>query len=662
MTDDSRGSTRFSDTAAIVAANASSALALSAIFAVMMCRLAIWFPPTMATFWTMRDFWLALASTFQDTCVLLVLICLHWVARAAGGRGMGKRRTIIDAIFAILYFAFIAVITSNVVSIHSIGAVLDLNWFGQVNPSNSSTIMTILTSIMTRSKVILIIICLIVVPLVALMLHRLIGKDVKAYAMFAAAIALTTGGMSVALPAPADSFSRTYKTRSPIAGALNNALFPSAKQRLLAGEPGVDPQAEAQIGERDWRATPHPAVDACCTGMNIVLITLDSVPLKRMSRDYVLKRRDQYPNLAQLYRRSIAYDNFYTNYPSSTEALRVMLGSVYASNEPLTNSMKEWVGRDVPTLPAVLAANGYSAAHFMSGELAYDNVNDFLKGRGFSKIEDSYSLSCGPNDDALRAIYTHVGDDCIANAAARWVDAAPPSPFFLWVWLTNPHTPYFINRQPLDGTQGRSADRHAEAVRETDAAIGKVLRSLEARNLMDNTVIILMADHGEAFGEHGLFYHGTSLHDEQVRIPMLVSAPALANDVVANTLGSTIDLAPTITGLLGLPTPAEWQGQSLFAEKRKPRVYFTALSAGRMAGYREGNRKYILSSLEDQPFAYDLVKDPAEQNPIALPPMERRVVAARLGAFVRDRNAMRWTKRQVVVRPLSLVKQVTVLR
>jgi lipoteichoic acid synthase len=385
--------------------------------------------------------------------------------------------------------------------------------------------------------------------------------------------------------------------------------------------------------------------------MNIVLITIDSVPLKRMSREFILKHADSHPNLARLYRRSIAFDHFYTNYPSSTEALGVMLGSVYASNEPLANSVKQWTDRDVPTLPAVLATNGYTSAHYLSGEIAYDGVNAFLKGRGFSTIEDSYSIKCGPDDDALRAIYTTSGDDCIANAAAQWVNAAPPSPFFLWVWLTNPHTPYFINRQALDGTQGRSADRQAESIRDTDAAIGKVLASLDARNLMDKTVIILMADHGEAFGEHGLFYHGTSLHDEQVRIPLLISTPSSANDVVVNTLGSTIDLAPTITGLLGLPTPAEWQGQSLFAESRKPRVYFTALSAGRMAGYREGHMKYILSSLEDQPFAYDLAKDPGEQHPIALPPMARRIVAARLGAFVHDRNAMNWTKPQVAIRP-----------
>jgi lipoteichoic acid synthase len=651
MTDESLRFARLRNRSSRVAANASSALALSAVFAVIMCRLAIWFPPTMATFWTMRDFWLALASTFQDYCVLLVLICLHWFGRSVVTRQIGIRRTIIDSVFAILYFAFIAIITSNVISIHSIGAVLDLNWFGEVNPSNSSTIFAILTSIMTRSKIILIIGCLIVAPLVALLIHRSVKKDVKAYAILAAAIALTSGGMSAALPAPADSFSRTYKTRSPIAGAIKSAISPSVTERLLAGDHGVDPAAEAQIGDRDWRAAAHPAVDACCKGMNIVLITIDSVPLKRMSRTFVLKHKDQYPNLAQLYRRSMAYDNFYTNYPSSTEALGVMLGSIYASNQPLLNSVKEWVGRDVPTLPTVLAANGYTSAHFMSGELAYDNVKDFIKGRGFSKIEDSYSLTCGPNDNALRAIYTHNGDDCIANAAARWIDAAPPSPFFLWVWLTNPHTPYFINRRPLDGTQGRSADRHAESVRDTDAAIGKVLRSLDAGDLMDKTVIVLMADHGEAFGEHGLFYHGTSLHDEQVRIPLLISAPNLANDVVVNTLGSTIDLAPTITGLLGLPIPADWQGQSLLADSRKPRVYFTALSAGRMAGYREGNMKYILSSLEDQPFAYDLAKDPGEQHPIALPPLERRIVAARLGAFVRDRNAMRWTKAQVAKWP-----------
>jgi lipoteichoic acid synthase len=581
--------------------------------------------------------------------VLLILIIVHGAVRHVARHRPQQLRLALEIIFSCLYFAFIALIAANVISLYMTGNSFDLNWLFYVKSSASgSAVAVTLSGVLSRNMVVLAAGCLVGAPLLSLLFHRRFRPHVRHYVGAGLLLAGLSAGLAAALPADKDRFAQAQKTRNPVARTLQGALFPSLMQRQLAGVEGADPHAEARIDARDWMPPTQPAPVACCKGMNIVLITLDSVSLTSVARDDVLRHASDYPNLAMLYGRGVAFDKFYANYPSSTEALGIMLGSVYASNALLSTNVDEWTGKDVSLLPTTLAANGYHAAHFMSGDLAFGGVRQFLTGRGFSTIEDSYSLTCSANDDRLRATYTHIGDDCTARAASRWIADAPPSPFFLWVWFTNPHTPYFTRTSLADGRSSRSRSRHVQAIRETDAAIGRVIQSLVARKLMDRTVIVLLADHGEAFGQHGQYYHGTALYEEQIHIPLIISAPGLAGNRVVHMPGSTIDLAPTIAGLVGVRAPAAWQGRSLFAASRPQRVYFTALSAGRMAGYREGNRKYILSSANDRPLAFDLQADPGERRPLPLSTGMQRIVAARLNAFIRTRNAMRWPMPQKV--------------
>lgn len=168
----------------------------------------------------------------------------------------------------------------------------------------------------------------------------------------------------------------------------------------------------------------------------------------------------------------------------------------------------------------------------------------------------------------------------VTQEARRWLDRHGDERWFLFVHYMDPHDPYFPH--PYDGT-GYARVEHprpdlmeAESmralyqgeVRYWDEHFGVLLDQLRDEGLYDNTLIIVTADHGEEFGEHGGFWHGTKLQEEVLRVPLIVKlpqgqgrAPARIADVVRH-----IDIGPTVVELAGAPVPDSFQGHSLLRE------------------------------------------------------------------------------------------------
>ena len=136
-------------------------------------------------------------------------------------------------------------------------------------------------------------------------------------------------------------------------------------------------------------------------------------------------------------------------------------------------------------------------------------------------------------------------------------------PLFAWVHLFEPHEPY-IRHAEHRLTDGKTpVDDYDSEVRTADAAIGELVRTF--RKQRPNAVVIVTADHGEEFGEHGGRYHGTSVYEEQVRVPLVVVGPAVARGARSNTVVQTIDLLPTVLSAWGAPRPARIRGRDLGA-------------------------------------------------------------------------------------------------
>jgi hypothetical protein len=132
-------------------------------------------------------------------------------------------------------------------------------------------------------------------------------------------------------------------------------------------------------------------------------------------------------------------------------------------------------------------------------------------------------------------------------------------PAFVWVHLFSPHEPYVAHDAHPFGP--RDIDRYDSEVAYADATLGAIVRDFRARS--PRGVVIVTADHGEEFGDHGGRYHGTTAYEEQVRVPLVFSAPGSAKPGTVSELVQTIDILPTLLGALAVPIPPRVRGRDL---------------------------------------------------------------------------------------------------
>src|SRR5690606_34243825 len=130
--------------------------------------------------------------------------------------------------------------------------------------------------------------------------------------------------------------------------------------------------------------------------------------------------------------------------------------------------------------------------------------------------------------------------------------AEPGHPLFVWVHLFEPHEPYDPPAELVREPSARG--RYEGEVAVADRAIGGLVRTFRAAR--PGATVIVTADHGEEFGDHGGHYHGTTLYDEQVRVPLLWSSPGKATPGLVPTPVELVDVGTTLLSALGMPRDA----------------------------------------------------------------------------------------------------------
>ncbi len=195
-----------------------------------------------------------------------------------------------------------------------------------------------------------------------------------------------------------------------------------------------------------------------------------------------------------------------------------------------------------------------------------------------------------------------------------------PHPFFAWFHYMDPHHEYFGHEEsPHYGHQRR--DMYDEEVFYTDLWIKKLLDDVDQQPWAKNTVIVLSADHGEAFGEHGRFRHAYELYQELVHVPLIVHMPGQTQGRTIDVPRSQIDLVPTFAEILGATPPAGVDGVSLASEWRggepaPQRDIITDLPEDefneRRRTFMHGTLKLIAKGNDVHFELYDLATDPKE--------------------------------------------------
>jgi len=235
------------------------------------------------------------------------------------------------------------------------------------------------------------------------------------------------------------------------------------------------------------------------------------------------------------------------------------------------------------TLATVLAQHGY---HTLAVHSAFPVSRFFGLERGFQVFED-LQAELAERDGDFRwdvAAFQRRSDETTDLAVARLGD----EPFFLWVHYWDPHD---LARLPpgIDPREARKLASpevalYAEEVTYMDAQIGRLLAALRARGLDDDTLVLVVADHGQGLADHGWFAHRL-LYQEQIRVPLIVRVPGARGAPSVSELVRTVDLYPTVLDYLGLELPGPVSGRTLRALiEGRPDAPRTAL-ADQLNGY-----------------------------------------------------------------------------
>lgn len=287
---------------------------------------------------------------------------------------------------------------------------------------------------------------------------------------------------------------------------------------------------------------------------SFVLLSIDAVrPDHLGSYGY---RRPTSPNLDAFAREAARFTHAYCASPRSLRSF----SSIWVGRYP---SLIQW-GNDNQfppleesnvTLAESLREAGYVSAGFINADY-FNRTAGFFQGFADRFEANGFKDEVGPTVDS----------------AARWIrDAAlRPEPFFVWVHLMEPHDPYRDHREPREF--GHSpVDRYDEEIARADQAAKNILDAVEFIGASRPVVTVVIGDHGEAFNEHGYEHHSFDLHEEAIRVPLLVRGPGIAPGP-REALTSLMDLHPTFLNYAGRQPAGPISGRSLVPALQDPHM------------------------------------------------------------------------------------------
>lgn len=350
---------------------------------------------------------------------------------------------------------------------------------------------------------------------------------------------------------------------------------------------------------------------------NLLVISIDTLRADRVGcYGYSAART---PALDALAARSVRFARAFTHTPLTLPSHATLLTGLLPFGTGLhvngSGSGGGALPSDVPTLATLLKAEGYRTGAFVSAAVlsARYGLN-----RGFDVYDDAL-----PAPDSHAADGTHVErrGDKTRELFQSWLDLPADQPFFGWVHFFDPHFPYeapapfsSASKNPYDGE-----------VAFVDAQIAMILEQLNRKKLADQTIILIVGDHGEGLNEHGEREHGLFVYNSTIHVPFLLALPGRAGGgtVVESPVGLS-DVLPTLLPILGISVPpgldgrdisGGWRGgdlapQPVYVESEYPLHSFGWSSFYAMVTSRW---KYIHSP---QPEVFDLSTDPHEQSNI----------------------------------------------
>jgi len=406
---------------------------------------------------------------------------------------------------------------------------------------------------------------------------------------------------------------------------------------------------------------------------NILLIVLDTLRPDRLGS--YGSTRGLTPFLDSLAARGFVFRNAYAQTSWTNASIASLFTSRYQSQHRVTSFQSVLPDTEL-TLSEVLKQHGYATAAFSANFLVRGDL-------GFGQGFDDYQAYSRP-DTLTGRTYTKERAGRVNQESLAWLDRLrhdrnPLPPIFLYLHYMEPHNPYdppdaFLDKvlngreRPDAGKINRAmnlsnilpfSDDMVQAVKDfydaevmsLDAQLREQFAALQSRGFLDNAIVVMLADHGEEFREHGLMGHHQTLYEEVIRVPLIILVPGHGERVDVSPIVSLTDIAPTLLDLVGMPAPPRFEGASLRDPMGIPRwrwgflgaatrasapsatdsgVAFSELIKETTARQRPHEHAVITDSsklivgVNGEHEFYDLMRDPGETNAQALGEPERQ--------------------------------------
>lgn len=355
-------------------------------------------------------------------------------------------------------------------------------------------------------------------------------------------------------------------------------------------------------------AWPRPRV-------NVLLVTLDTTRADHIGC-YGYPHAFT-PTLDSLAKDGVVFENAYASVPLTLPSHAGILTGLYPPENGLHNNGKGMLGSGFSTLAETLASAGYETAAFIAAVVlrSQNGLN-----RGFQTYDDEMAGGERRGDE------THLMRDgkLVVDVALKWLSGHTSRPFFCWVHLYDPHAPF-------EGHAETFGDRFRERPYDGDIAfadlhVGRLVAFLKERGLYEQTMIVVVGDHGEGFGEHTELEHGFMLYNSTLRVPLIITNPGTgkAGYRVPNPV-SLVDIVPTVLDSLRIPLSGRVSGVSLqnglkglpieprdcYSETDSP---FVAFGWAPLRSVTTDRWKYVHTTRDE---LYDLRQDPLELNNLA---------------------------------------------
>jgi len=386
---------------------------------------------------------------------------------------------------------------------------------------------------------------------------------------------------------------------------------------------------------------------------NIILISIDALRADHLScYGY---HRNTSPNIDRLASQGVLFKNAFSQATWTLPSHASIFLSQYVWRHKIDNRRTKRLSNSFTTLAEILRDRNYTTGAFV--------------GRGFLSFKYGFNQGFEIYDDGSPCRRGYYEISSYISKLLRWLESVKSRKFFLFIHVYDVHEPYNPPSPYSDlYTKGRCEGKHLRTskgiktgkldaskltpeeidyiiavydggINYVDDQLGKIFKKLNQLGIADNTIIIVTADHGEAFKEHGKLGHWHKPYIEEVHVPLIIKGPGIPRNRIYDNYIQHIDIVPTILKILNIPQREEMQGRSILPLMSDGEIeeYFTTYSwrgsgSQGSVSLRTKEWTYIMNQNGSDEL-YDRINDSKEQNNII---EKRPLIAQKLKKELED--------------------------